>query len=163
MDEKSSALAIQELSSPNSPILGPSTKVLRRWRIIHSFHHALEHDPTGPNATVNFDDPTDSYNSLNWTLRKKLSTTILYGMSSMGETYLSAIYAPAVTSVSQEFLISRTPASYALASLMFRFGLGPFSRLPSQRSTAGNTAHWHPTPSRLSSASAQSRRRMSER
>lgn len=48
------------------------------------FTHALSHTKTSEDVIVEFDGPDDPYRPLNWGLRKKAVTTVLYGLTTMG-------------------------------------------------------------------------------
>ena len=52
--------------------------------------------PTSDNDPniVDFDGPDDPYRPLNWLMRKKLTTTALYSLTTMGSTWASTMYYP---------------------------------------------------------------------
>ena len=62
---------------------------------------------TSPEQIVEFDGPDDPYRPINWPFRKKVITTALYGFTTMGSTWASAIYAPAVDQIAERFEVGR--------------------------------------------------------
>ena len=56
------------------------------------FTHGASHLPTDESNIVEFDGPDDLYRPINWSFRKKVLTTILYGMTTMGATWASSMY-----------------------------------------------------------------------
>lgn len=86
--------------------------------------------PTGPDVIVNFEDEKDPYNPLNWPFKKKVITTILYGLTTLGASFASAVYAPAVSHVSKEFKVDEEIARLGTSFLMFGFGMGPLLWAP---------------------------------
>lgn len=54
------------------------------------FSHPLMHDKTTDEAIVTFDGDQDPYHPLNWPLRKKVITTICYGLLSSCTTYATS-------------------------------------------------------------------------
>lgn len=49
-----------------------------------TFTHPLSHVKTAEDVIVGFDGPDDPYMPLNWTFGKKATTTVLYGLTTMG-------------------------------------------------------------------------------
>jgi len=49
------------------------------------FNHPLSHTKTSTDVIVDFDGPDDPYRPLNWPFHKKAITTVLYGLTTMGE------------------------------------------------------------------------------
>lgn len=59
---------------------------------VAKFTHPLSHTKTGPDVLVDFDGLDDPYHPKNWGFRKKCVTTVLYGLTTMGEfTPLKAV------------------------------------------------------------------------
>ncbi|KAI9647187.1 hypothetical protein NHQ30_003570 [Ciborinia camelliae] len=52
---------------------------------------------------VDFIGADDPYKPLNWTFRKKLITTFVYGLFTMTSTWASSVYSPAIEQVATEF------------------------------------------------------------
>ena len=55
---------------------------------IDQFTHRYAHLMTGPEMIVDFEGPSDPYHPRNWSFRKKVTTTVLYGFTAMGK-YIS--------------------------------------------------------------------------
>ena len=49
-----------------------------------NFSHPLAHTKTAEDVIVGFDGPDDPYMPLNWSFYKKATTTLLYGLTTMG-------------------------------------------------------------------------------
>lgn len=86
--------------------------------------------PTGPEVIVNFEGEKDPYKPLNWSFKKKVITTVLYGLTTLGASFASAVYAPAVGQVSKEFEVDVEIARLGTSLLMFGFGIGPLLWAP---------------------------------
>ena len=94
------------------------------------FTHALSNQKTGEDVIVRFDGKDDPYNPLNWPFGKKIVTTMLYGFTTMGATWASAVYAPAVTEVSRDYNVSKEVSTLGVSLFLFGFGLGPLLWAP---------------------------------
>lgn len=55
------------------------------------FSHPLTHTKTSQDVIVDFDGPDDPYRPLNWGFTKKAVTTVLYGLTTMGEFALRCV------------------------------------------------------------------------
>lgn len=44
------------------------------------------------NTTVDFDSEQDTYNPINWPMRKKVCTSLLYSLTSLGSVWASTAY-----------------------------------------------------------------------
>jgi hypothetical protein len=86
--------------------------------------------PTGPDAIVEFDADDDPYNPINWPFKKKVVTTILYGLTTLGASFASAVYAPCIRKVHEDFEVDLEIARLGIALLLFGFGLGPMLWAP---------------------------------
>lgn len=64
---------------------------LARRSSAYRFSHPLSHTRTNEDAIVDFDGPDDTYRPLNWPFRKKVITTLLYGLTTMGSTWASSV------------------------------------------------------------------------
>ena len=91
----------------------------------YAFSHPLAHVKTTADFLVDFDGPEDPYRPMNWPMRKKVVTTLLYGMTTMGVTWASSIYSPAIEKISDEFHVGREVSLLGLSLLLVGFGLGP--------------------------------------
>lgn len=94
------------------------------------FTHPLASEKTKQDVIVDFDGPDDPYRPINWPFKKKAITTVLYGFTTMGATFASSVYSPAVQQVSQEFGVGHEVSTLGLALLLFGFGLGPLLWAP---------------------------------
>ncbi|EMC96762.1 hypothetical protein BAUCODRAFT_34154 [Baudoinia panamericana UAMH 10762] len=94
------------------------------------FSHPLAYEKTRQDVIVDFDGPDDPYRPMNWPFRKKAITTVLYGLTTMGATFSSSVYSPAVQEVSQTFHVGNEVSTLGIALLLFGFGLGPLLWAP---------------------------------
>jgi hypothetical protein len=106
------------------------TQSLTRNRIPGRFSHPLAHVKTTEAEIVDFDGLDDPYRPINWPVRKKVITTILYGLTTMGTTWSSAVYAPAIDQVSKEFHVGTEVSLLGVSFLMMGLGLGPMIFAP---------------------------------
>lgn len=79
---------------------------------------------------VEFDGADDPQNPRNWPLGRKTVSTILYGLTTMGATWSSAIYSTAVGEVAREFNTTEDVASLGTSLLLVGFSLGPLLWAP---------------------------------
>ncbi|KAM5343382.1 hypothetical protein ACJ41O_011919 [Fusarium nematophilum] len=79
---------------------------------------------------VDFDGPDDPYHPVNWSFRKKVITTILYGLTTCWITFASAVYSAAIYPVAKEFSVSTEVSAAGVSLLVFGFGLGPLVWAP---------------------------------
>ncbi|KAK2784519.1 hypothetical protein FQN52_008940 [Onygenales sp. PD_12] len=96
----------------------------------HPFTHPLTHQKTTEDVIVDFDGPDDAYNPLNWPFRKKAITTLLYGLTTMGSTWSSAVYSPGISQVDATFGVGDEVGVLGVSLLLFGFGLGPLIWAP---------------------------------
>ena len=89
------------------------------------FAHPLSHTRTSPDVIVDFDGPDDPYHPLNWPFKKKIITTMLYGFTTMGSSWSTSVYSPAVGQVAKEFHVGEEVSLLGLSFLLLGFGLGP--------------------------------------
>ncbi|KAL3480240.1 major facilitator superfamily domain-containing protein [Aspergillus californicus] len=94
------------------------------------FTHPLSHSKTKDDVIVDFDGPDDPYRPLNWSFRKKAITTVLYGLTTMGATWASAIYSAGTEEVSSQFGVGEEVSTLGTTLLLFGFGLGPLVWAP---------------------------------
>ena len=94
------------------------------------FAHPLIHTPTTADVIVDFDGPDDPYNALNWPFKKKVITTALYGLTTMGATFASSVYSPAIGQISEDFHVGQQVSTLGLSLLLAGFGLGPLLWAP---------------------------------
>jgi hypothetical protein len=94
------------------------------------FSHPLSHIKTTDAEIVDFDGDDDPYRPLNWPFRKKVITTLLYGLTTMGATWSSAVYSPAVEQISHQYHVGSEVSLLGVSFLLFGFGLGPLLWAP---------------------------------
>lgn len=112
-----------------------STTILSRIRsrpttTVYNFTHPLSHVPTSSDLLVDFDSPSDPYRPLNWPPKKKVVTTLLYGLVTMSATWASSCYAPGTAQIAAEFGVSRQVAVLGTSLYMAGFGVGPLVWAP---------------------------------
>lgn len=94
------------------------------------FTHPLSHVKTTEAEIVDFDGPDDPYRPINWPFRKKVVTTLLYGLTTMGSTWASSVYSPAVNQISSQYHVGTEVSLLGLTFLLLGFGLGPLLWAP---------------------------------
>jgi hypothetical protein len=94
------------------------------------FTHPLSHVKTTEEEIVDFDGPDDPYRPINWPFRKKVVTTLLYGLTTMGSTWASSVYSPAISQISDEYHVGTEVSLLGLSFLLLGFGLGPLLWAP---------------------------------
>lgn len=78
-------------SRRGSNIYRTGTNILstvRSRRPVPAFSHKLTNVPTTKDVIVDFDGPDDPYRPMNWSVNKKIMTTVLYGFTTMGMNHL---------------------------------------------------------------------------
>lgn len=88
------------------------------------FQHPLSHTKTGQDVIVDFESKDDPYRSINWPLKKKITTTLLYGMTTAGITFASSVYSAGLTQIEAEFKVGGVVASLGISLILFGFGVG---------------------------------------
>jgi hypothetical protein len=94
------------------------------------FTHPLAHVKTTDAEIVDFDGDDDPYRPINWPFRKKLITTLLYGLTTMGSTWASSVYSPAIGQISKQYEVGEEVGLLGLSFLLMGFGLGPLLWAP---------------------------------
>jgi len=107
-----------------------SQSLIRRNTLRGRFTHPLSHVKTTEAEIVDFDGEDDPYRPINWPFRKKLVTTLLYGLTTMGSTWASSVYSPAIDQVSKEYGVGTEVSLLGLSFLLLGFGLGPLLWAP---------------------------------
>lgn len=67
---------------------------------------------------------------MNWHTKKKVTTTLLYGLVTMSATWASSAYSAATTQVAGEFHVSSQVATLGTTIFLLGFGLGPLLWAP---------------------------------
>lgn len=94
------------------------------------FTHPLVDQATSNEAIVDFDGAEDPYRPMNWSFRKKVATTILYGFTTGWITFASAIYAAVVAEICREFHVDYEVATLGTSLFVVGFALGPLIFAP---------------------------------
>ncbi|GAB0136853.1 hypothetical protein EsDP_00005141 [Epichloe bromicola] len=101
-----------------------------RSRPVPRFTHPLAHVQTGEAELVDFDGPDDPYHPLNWVTRKKVFTTLLYGLTTMTATWASSAYSAGTDQIAKEFNVGTQVAVLGTTLFLFGFGIGPLLWAP---------------------------------
>ncbi|KAI1093082.1 polyamine transporter 1 [Rostrohypoxylon terebratum] len=94
------------------------------------FTHPLAKVKTGQEYIVDFDGPDDPYRPANWPWRKKVSTTLLYGLVTMTATWASSSYSAGTAEVAEYFHVGRQVATLGTTLFLVGFGIGPLLWAP---------------------------------
>ncbi|KAF2673769.1 MFS general substrate transporter [Microthyrium microscopicum] len=100
-------------------------KVLERTETTQSFLPS-----TGPDVIVDFEGDDDPYRPQNWPFKQKCITTLLYGLTTLGASFASAVYQPCIHQVRDQFKMNRDITRLGTALLMFGLGMGPLLWAP---------------------------------
>lgn len=79
---------------------------------------------------VDFDDPKDTYNPINWSFPKKVYISLLYGLTSFASVWASTAYAPANTKISERFDVDPQIALLGTSFLLLGWSFGPLLWAP---------------------------------
>jgi hypothetical protein len=96
----------------------------------NSLAHPLMYQSTKEDVLVDFNGPNDPYHPLNWTFRKKLTSTILFGLTTCWVMFTSTIYSAAMYEIEAEFHVSNEVASLGITLMMFGLAFGPLIWAP---------------------------------
>lgn len=111
----------KEYEPGNDPTTGRSAST--RAPDLASCTHPLSQVKTASDKIVSFDGPADPLRPLNWPVKKKIITTVLYGMTTAGATWLSSVYTAAESSISKEFHVGEEVSTLGIT--LFLFGCVP--------------------------------------
>jgi hypothetical protein len=103
---------------------------IRSRKPVPPFRHPLAQVPTTKDVIVDFNGPDDPYRPLNWTFKKKVVTTLLYGLTTMGTTWASSVISPGINLISEDFEVKTIVATCSISLMLFGFGLGPLVWAP---------------------------------
>lgn len=115
-------------SQPLSRTLSRRETTLSRIRTrpnVAPFRHPLAHQPTTVEVIVDFEGPDDPYRPINWPTKKKVTTTLLYGLITMSATWASSAYSAGTQQIAREFGVGSQVAVLGTTLFLFGFGLGP--------------------------------------
>ena len=101
-----------------------------RSRADPDFTHPLSHVQTSPSNIVDFDGKDDPYHPLNWTLRRKSLTTLLYGLMTMSATWASSSYSTGTDEVASYFHVGTQVSTLGTTLFLLGFGTGPLVWAP---------------------------------
>lgn len=121
------------LSNQLSRTLSRRETVLSRIRtrpVVPAFRHPLEHQKTTADVIVDFDGPEDPYRPINWPTKKKVVTTLLYGLLTMSASWASSSYSAGTDQIHREFHVGTQVAVLGTSLFLFGFGLGPLLWAP---------------------------------
>ncbi|BFZ57053.1 hypothetical protein PYCC9005_004103 [Savitreella phatthalungensis] len=79
---------------------------------------------------VEFDGEDDPENPLNWTIRKKVITTVLFALTTLGCTFTSSVFSSAHESVAHQFGITPFVASLGTSLYVLAYAFGPLVFAP---------------------------------
>ncbi|KAL2133207.1 hypothetical protein VTI74DRAFT_2752 [Chaetomium olivicolor] len=94
------------------------------------FTHPLSHIPTTQDYLVDFDGPDDPYKPLNWPMKKKIVTTLLYGLVTMTATWASSCYSAGTAQIAAEFRVANQVSILGTSLFLIGFGVGPLLWAP---------------------------------
>ncbi|KAB8303178.1 hypothetical protein EYC80_004625 [Monilinia laxa] len=123
------------LRHPVVEIKSTPARVTRSQSLTHlsikqKFTHPYFHMKTTEAELVDFSGPDDPYQPLNWPFRKKLITTLVYGLFTMTSTWASSVYSPAVEHIAEEFNAQPEVSLLGISLLLLGFGFGPLLWAP---------------------------------
>ncbi|KFY41334.1 hypothetical protein V494_03052 [Pseudogymnoascus sp. VKM F-4513 (FW-928)] len=79
---------------------------------------------------VGFDGASDPANPLNWSFSRKVVTSGLYSLTSLGSVWASTAYSPANSKIADEFDVSPQVAIVGTSLLLLGWGFGPLLWAP---------------------------------
>ena len=121
------------LAEPLSRTISRRDTVLSRIRTrptIPVFDHPLSHKRTTADVIVDFEGPDDPYRPQNWPTKKKVITTLLYGLTTMTATWASSAYSAGTQQIAREFHVGTQTANLGTTLFLFGFGIGPLLWAP---------------------------------
>jgi DHA1 family multidrug resistance protein-like MFS transporter len=121
------------MNPPLSRTLSRRDTALSRIRTrpnIAPFSHPLAHQQTTADVLVDFEGEDDPYRPMNWPTKKKITTTLMYGFTTMSATWASSSYSAGTEQIAQEFHVGTQVAVLGTTLFLFGFGLGPLLWAP---------------------------------
>lgn len=94
------------------------------------FSHPLAHQPTTVDVLVDFEGEDDPYRPMNWPTKKKVTTTLMYGLTTMSATWASSSYSAGTEQIAREFHVGKQVSVLGTTLFLFGFGLGPLLWAP---------------------------------
>ena len=74
---------------------------------------------------VEFEGPDDPLNPLNWSIRKRVSATVLLSLTTFVVTFASSVFSSALRVVAVEFHVSNEVATLGISLFVVGFAVGP--------------------------------------
>jgi DHA1 family multidrug resistance protein-like MFS transporter len=121
------------MNQPLSRTISRRDTVLSRVRTrpnVAPFSHSLAHQQTTADVLVDFEGEDDPYRPMNWPTKKKINTTLMYGLTTMSATWASSAYSAGTQQVAREFHVGNQVAVLGTTLFLFGFGLGPLLWAP---------------------------------
>ncbi|KAF2728716.1 MFS general substrate transporter [Polyplosphaeria fusca] len=103
---------------------------IRTRPLVAPFTHPLKDQPTTACVLVNFEGDDDPYRPMNWSLKKKVITTVMYGLCTMSASWASSAYSAGTGEVAREFHVGTQVATLGTTLFLFGFGIGPLLWAP---------------------------------
>ena len=103
---------------------------IRTRPIVPPFRHPLANQQTTADVIVDFEGADDPYRPMNWPTKKKITTTLLYGLTTMSATWGSSAYSAGTAQISAEFHVGSQVATLGTTLFLFGFGIGPLIWAP---------------------------------
>lgn len=128
--EKAETVNLSRTRSKTIERTQSAISTIRSRKPIGPFSHPLTHQKTSTDVIVGFDGPDDPYRPLNWAFKKKVMTTALYGFTTMGATFASSVYSPAVNQIAGDYNVGSEVSLLGVSLLLFGFGVGPLIWAP---------------------------------
>lgn len=94
------------------------------------FSHSLAHQSTTVDVLVDFEGEDDPYRPINWPTKKKVTTTLMYGLTTMSATWASSSYSAGTDQIAAEFHVGHQVSVLGTTLFLFGFGLGPLLWAP---------------------------------
>lgn len=90
-------------------------------------HHEKDHaDGTLPDDDlIVFQGPDDPLNPQRWSLRKRLTQTLLLGLSTLVVTFASSVFSSGTQAIAAEFNIGQTVATLSTSLFVLGYAVGP--------------------------------------
>lgn len=126
-------------TATNAPEEPPLTRRITRTETVLSrirsrpvpvFTHALSHVPTTVESLVTFDGKDDPYEAINWPMKKKIWTTMLYGLVTGSASWASSSFAAASGPVAAEFGVSGPVSILGTSMFLAGLAIGPLLWAP---------------------------------
>jgi DHA1 family multidrug resistance protein-like MFS transporter len=103
---------------------------IRTRPVVPPFRHPLAKQQTTADVLVDFEGEDDPYRPINWPTKKKITTTLLYGLTTMSATWGSSAYSAGTSQISAEFNVGSQVATLGTTLFLFGFGIGPLIWAP---------------------------------